>query len=216
MRTLSRLLAALLMSGCMNTESNPVAPATRNPKIQNLTILVAVSGDPSTGPEQYQVMLDGATFAKVWPNHETPFTVAAGGHQISLMSSVPGLFPSWCTPLGPSWLIGELKADVMTTLTFSIDCPSVDGVGGLQLSVSPLRNGLATQDTVRLSRLNGSPLTKLVPVPAGNAIKMELPAGFYGFRAGRCTTLLSAMTYRGSTAAIRAGEHISVTVSPCP
>src|SRR5437763_667076 len=135
MKNLSKLLVALLISGCTSSDL-PFAPgSTDQVGTPNMTILLNVSGDPSTGPEQYAILLDGTPFTYVEPNNERPFVIPSGDHILNPYYSVSGLFPSWCTPTNEVTFTGAFKNGVTTHVIFTIDCPSLEGAGGLQLSV---------------------------------------------------------------------------------
>ncbi len=216
MRNLSGLLVVVLISGCTSSDAHPFAPgSTGEVGTPNLTILLNVTGDPQSGPEQYGIMLDGTHFTYVEPNNERPFVISNGTHVLNPYSSVSGLFPSWCTSTGEVTYTGVFRGDVKTHVIFSIDCPSLEGVGGLQLSVEPPANRTATQYNVTFTRLNGVTETRSVSVTSGSPIDIQLSAGYYRVRAGTCSSLGAAIAYQPAMVAIKSGATISLKVSPC-
>ncbi len=221
MRYASTILLAVLISGC--SDSHPFSPgATDDPNkpFRNLTILVDVSGDPSTGPQQFGTFVDGTLFSNVNPNNETRFAVSNGKHTIALAPFL-GL-SGWCINTSPNSFTEGLSGDVITRIVFSIDCPALDGAGVLQLTVSAQGSTAQARVPLTLIRLNGSPVTRSISALANGVSVIDLPTGLYRVQLDATATcepnyILAAMELSSRTIAVRSGGQSSFALSyPCP
>jgi hypothetical protein len=182
MRNLFAILFAILMFGCVSSDSHPIAPGTGDQyaPVPNLKVLLKVSGDPSTGPPTFAVALDCCLLGNLAPDVERQFAVSTGNHTITLGVSYALFFtPSWCYALGPSSFPVQIRNDSMTRVTLSVSCPPLTGNGVLRLSLSASGSSQPTEVPVTMIRLNGETISSSVVVPANSAVDVTLPTGLY-------------------------------------
>ena len=183
MRNLFTFLFAVLI-GCTSSDSHPIAPST--PPFPNLTVLVKVSGDPSTRFGDYAITIDGAPSIVLGPSAKARIVVAAGNHTIALAPSQRNLL--WCSAIGPTSFSGLIRGDSVTDVTFSVNCPPLVATGTLQLSLSGSGTGAPAGIPVSLRRINeppppgvffALPRSSSFYVPADKPLEVALPSGLY-------------------------------------
>jgi len=220
MRNLVLILCAVSMLGCKSNDSS-TGPYYSGPAVGDVIVTLNVSGDPSTGPSAYAASLDSLTWKNLIPG-ENRSVVPAGAHTIALAGFGPsGVFAaeyqSWCAATGPNRFSGQIPANAITVVTFSVDCPPLVGNGELRLSYTVSGSNAATTEMqVNLLRLNGATLRSAVNVPSGKSIDVTLPVGLYRVStngSGSCSPSNTYVFLGMPVRAVREGTRTAVNFS---
>lgn len=185
-------LAALVVMGIAGCTGDP-AYETLGPPTRNASLVIGVIGDKSTAPPTLPLNIDGKPAAQVVPGEETLLTVAAGTHIFELAPATTGN-PQWCSVIGQRSFEATVADNGLVHVTFTLDCPPIQGTGVLQVDVTAtgVSRSSAMKVPVVLTRLNGTRLIVNANVPVFQTTALTLEPGIYEVRLNSINSLCFA------------------------
>ena len=174
-------MLTLLVIGCSD---NPNEPPLETALPQGeLAIAVNVTGDPSTGPDSFNIVLNGSKWISVPPNGVVRRSVDTGRHQVSLGPlATPTLGlpvdPVWCAKLAPDAESVAVEKGLLQTVSFGVDCPPLAGSGQLVVTVRVSSAKIPAVIPVTVSRLTRGPqYSQTIEVPANESLTVPSAVG---------------------------------------
>jgi hypothetical protein len=175
---------AVLLAACTDAGPLNVGPASLDESqttLRNAAVIVGVAGDPSTGPSEYQMTLDGYWWKSVRANEEQTFAVSPGTHEVALHLTRPGVTQSWCSPVGPTAGAARFTTSRVANFKFNVACPQLTGEGSITVTVNITGLTNLTSVPIKVTRINGPDVEISFVAKSGIAVQETIPAGFYQF-----------------------------------
>lgn len=182
------LVIALVAIGCSGAPTEPGADVVTPPQ-GTLDVRVNVTGDPSTGPDSYGIVLNTNLWAEVPPNKVLRASLPTGRYQLSLARFTESLNPFapsvavepiWCANVGANPQSVALVEGIIQTVAFTVDCPPLVGSGQLSVTVAAGGVDKPREVPVIITRLtNGPKYSKTIGVTTNDSIATPLPVGVH-------------------------------------
>ena len=176
------LVLAFVAIGCSDNPHGP-APVETAPPQGELAIAVNVTGDPSTGPDSFNIASNGSYWLAVPPNGVVRRTVSAGRYELSLAPISAARFgrpagPIWCTMVSPDVQSVVVEKGLLQTVAFSVDCAPLVGAGQLTVTVRVISAKIPAVIPVTISRITRGPqYSRTIDVPANESLTVPLAVG---------------------------------------
>lgn len=187
------LLALVLMSlGCSGEPTGSQASVVAPPQ-GTLDVQVKVTGDPSSGPSSYGIVLNTNLWAEVSPDKVLRASLNTGRYDLSLAPLASplnpffpsaGTSPAWCANAGASPQSVTVVEGVVQTVTFTVDCPPLVGSGQLTVAVAATAVDKPREVPIIITRLNGSQYSQTIGVFTNDSIATPLPVGVHQVAVG--------------------------------
>jgi len=181
------LVIALVAIGCFGAPTEPSADVVTPPQ-GTLDIQVNVTGDQSTGPSTYGIVLNTNLWAEVTPDRVLRASLPTGRYQLSLAGFAPpfnpfapsqGVAPTWCANVGANPQSVAVVEGTVQTVAFTVDCPPLVGSGQLTVTVAAW-DDKPHEIPVIITRLtNGPKYTQTIAVTTNDSIATPLPVGVH-------------------------------------
>ena len=182
------LVIALLAIGCSGPPTEPSTDVVTPPQ-GTLDVQVNVTGDPSTGPSTYSIVLNTNLWAEVTPDKVLRASLPTGRYQLSLgdftqplnpFAPSQGVAPAWCANVGANPQSVAVVEGVVQTVAFTVDCPPLVGSGQLTVTVAASGVDKPREVPVIITRLtNGPQYSKTIGVTTNDSIATPLPVGVH-------------------------------------
>lgn len=170
MRTYFAAFIAITVVGCTD---DPLYE-TLGPQIRNASVGIDVIGDKSTAPSSLTLNVDGKPSAQVVPGEETLLTVEPGTHSFELAPPT-ALNEQWCSVIGERSFQAIAPARGLVRVTFTLDCPPIQGTGVLQFTLT----GNYYCCDILLTRLNGVSSIVRMRINPNRPIPIILASGLW-------------------------------------
>ncbi len=181
------LVIALLAIGCSGAPTEPSADVVTPPQ-GTLDVQVNVTGDPSTGPDTYGIVLNTNLWAQVAPDNVLRASLPTGRYQLSLASFTQslnpfapsqGVAPAWCAKVGAKPQSVAVVEGVVQTVAFTVDCPPLVGSGQLTVTVAAWGDKPREVPVIITRLTNGPKYSQTIAVTTNDSIATALPVGVH-------------------------------------
>lgn len=185
------LVLVLMSLGCAGEPTGSRSYVA--PPQGTLDVQVNVTGDPSTGPGSYGIVLNTNLWADVSPDKVLRASLNTGRYDVSLAPlTTPvnpflpsaGTSPAWCANVGASPQSVTVVEGVVQTVTFTVDCPPLVGSGQLTVTVAATAVDKPREVPIIITRLNGSQYSQTIAVFTNDSITTPLPVGVHQVAVG--------------------------------
>jgi hypothetical protein len=186
-------LIALLAIACSSEPTEPRAYAVAPPQ-GTLDVEVKVSGDPSTGPSTYGVVLNTNLWADLPPDKVLRASLPTGRYQLSLagltaplnpLAQLAGVVPAWCVSVGANPQSVEVVEGVVQAVKFTVNCPPLVGAGSLTVTIAASGVDKPREVPVTITRLtNGPKHSQTITVMTNDSLATPWPVGVHQVAVG--------------------------------
>jgi hypothetical protein len=184
MRKPSTLLVLAFVAIACSDNPYALAPVDPAPPQAELAISVNVTGDPTTGPDSFNIVSNGSNWLAVPPNGVVRRPVSPGRYQLSLapLSTFGPLGrpagPDWCAKLAPDAQSIVVEKGLLKAVAFGVDCPPLAGSGQLTVTVRVISAKIPALIPVTVRRMTRGPqYSRTIDVPANESLTVPLQVG---------------------------------------
>lgn len=219
-----------LVIGAIGCAEGPTAgtgpnlpPANYQPPTGEVAVSVDVTGDPTTGPAEYEILVNNASAGKVAPGdilrlvmREGPVTVTLSGFGIPVFSIFTPI-PTWCYAVGSNKYAGTVVAQTTTQVAMQVNCPPLVGTGVISVTVATSGAAVSDEFLVTLSRMTPGPaVSRTQSIRANTLTDIPVPVGVYRLAVGptsRCKLNTTLVVFGIPAKLVRDGSRVSSTLS---
>ena len=175
------LTAVAALVACDSSSTSPVLPPGGGNELgAQITIGIDIIGDSTLADNSYNLSVDGGASVKAGTHLPYTLYLTAGPHRFDIKLD-NYLTHAWCTLPGSGSVAGTYAAGSKTEVRFSMDCPSLIGVGTMNVVIAADRSGtpVAADFPIKLARTNGERISLPFTLPANVRNTLSLPPGIY-------------------------------------
>src|SRR5678815_3058901 len=134
---ISLILLCLGTLGCSSESETVSAPRDSGPG--ELSVTLAVTGDPSASIPDYPILVDFEEAGRIKPGETVNLELDSGYHVVGVSEMGVGFFGvrlkllSWCEPTTAETYRVRPTPQHSTRVTFGLHCPPLEGAGKMDL-----------------------------------------------------------------------------------